>query len=49
MVTATATVAFASGCIVGRALAEDRVLATKKLSEPYRRQARWRLLPGSGS
>ena len=46
MVTATATVAFASGCNVGRALAEDRVLATNELSEPYRRQVRWRLLPG---
>jgi protein-S-isoprenylcysteine O-methyltransferase Ste14 len=38
--------AFASGCNVGRALAEDRVLATNELSEPYRRQVRWRLLPG---
>jgi protein-S-isoprenylcysteine O-methyltransferase Ste14 len=38
--------ACASGCNVGRALAEDRVLATNELSELYRRQVRWRLLPG---
>ncbi len=37
---------FASGCNVGRALAEDRVLATNGHYEPYRRQVRWRLLPG---
>ena len=42
----TATVACASGCNVGRALAEDRVLATNELSEPHRRQVRWRLLAG---
>ena len=37
---------FASGCNVGRAVVEDRLLATNELYEPYRRQVRWRLLPG---
>ena len=36
----------ASGCNVGRALAEDRVLATNKDYDAYRRQVRWRLFPG---
>jgi protein-S-isoprenylcysteine O-methyltransferase Ste14 len=36
----------ASGCNVGRAVAEDRVLATNKDYDAYRRQVRWRLLPG---
>ena len=36
----------ASGCNVGRALVEERVLATNEQSDPYRRQVRWRLLPG---
>jgi protein-S-isoprenylcysteine O-methyltransferase Ste14 len=37
---------FASGCNVGRAIAEDRMLATNDLYEDYRTQVRWRLLPG---
>ena len=36
----------ASGCNVGRAVAEDRVLATNKDYDAYRRQVRWRLIPG---
>ena len=36
----------ASGCNVGRAVAEDRVLATNKDYDAYRRRVRWRLLPG---
>jgi protein-S-isoprenylcysteine O-methyltransferase Ste14 len=36
----------ASGCNVGRALAEDRVLATNDEYDPYRQQVRWRLIPG---
>jgi protein-S-isoprenylcysteine O-methyltransferase Ste14 len=37
---------FASGCNVGRAIAEDHMLATNDLYEDYRSQVRWRLLPG---
>ena len=37
---------FASGCNVGRALAEDRVLATNALYASYRGRVRWRLIPG---
>jgi protein-S-isoprenylcysteine O-methyltransferase Ste14 len=37
---------FASGCNVGRAMAEDRLLATNREYTAYRRQVRWRLLPG---
>jgi protein-S-isoprenylcysteine O-methyltransferase Ste14 len=36
----------ASGCNVGRAVAEDRVLATNKDYDAYRLQVRWRLIPG---
>ncbi len=36
----------ASGCNVGRAVAEDRVLATNKDYDAYRRQVRWRMFPG---
>jgi len=36
----------ATGCNVGRARAEDRVLATNKDYGAYRRQVRWRLFPG---
>jgi len=36
----------ASGCNVGRAVAEDRVLATNRDYDAYRRRVRWRLLPG---
>jgi protein-S-isoprenylcysteine O-methyltransferase Ste14 len=37
---------FASGCNVGRALAEDRVLATNEQYDSYRGKVRWRLIPG---
>jgi protein-S-isoprenylcysteine O-methyltransferase Ste14 len=37
---------FASGCNVGRAFAEDRVLASNQDYDAYRRQVRWRLVPG---
>jgi protein-S-isoprenylcysteine O-methyltransferase Ste14 len=37
---------FASGCNVGRAIVEDRVLATNGEYSAYRSQVRWRLLPG---
>jgi hypothetical protein len=37
---------FASSCNVGRALAEDRLLATNELYDDYCTQVRWRLLPG---
>jgi protein-S-isoprenylcysteine O-methyltransferase Ste14 len=37
---------FASSCNVGRALAEDRVLATNEQYDAYRAQVRWRFLPG---
>jgi protein-S-isoprenylcysteine O-methyltransferase Ste14 len=36
----------ASGCNVGRALAEDRVLATNDEYRAYRQQVRWKLVPG---
>ncbi len=35
-----------TGCNVGRALVEDRLLATSEQYEAYRSQVRWRLLPG---
>lgn len=37
---------FASSCNVGRALVEERLLARSGQYDPYRRQVRWRLLPG---
>lgn len=37
---------FASGCNVGRAIAEDRMLATNDRYDEYRSQVRWRLIPG---
>ena len=39
-------VVFVLGCDVGRAAVEERVLATSEAYEAYRRQVRWRLLPG---
>ena len=36
---------FASGCNVGRAVVEDRVLATNDGYGSYRNQVRWRLFP----
>jgi protein-S-isoprenylcysteine O-methyltransferase Ste14 len=35
-----------SGCNIGRALAEDRMLATGQQYDAYRRRVRWRLVPG---
>ncbi|MCU1494340.1 MAG: isoprenylcysteine carboxyl methyltransferase [Acidimicrobiaceae bacterium] len=37
---------FATSCNVGRALVEDRVLATNEHYDAYRNRVRWRLLPG---
>jgi protein-S-isoprenylcysteine O-methyltransferase Ste14 len=37
---------FASGCNVGRAIAEDRMLATNDHYGDYRSQVTWRLIPG---
>jgi protein-S-isoprenylcysteine O-methyltransferase Ste14 len=39
-------VMFVTGCNVGRALVEDRVLATTAQHAAYRSQVRWRMLPG---
>lgn len=39
-------VVFASGCNVGRAIVEDRLLATNEEYSAYRGQVRWRLIPG---
>jgi protein-S-isoprenylcysteine O-methyltransferase Ste14 len=36
---------FASGCNVGRAVVEERVLATNDSYRAYRNQVRWRLIP----
>jgi protein-S-isoprenylcysteine O-methyltransferase Ste14 len=38
-------VLFASGCNVGRAVVEDRLLATNDEYRAYRNQVRWRLIP----
>ena len=38
--------ALATGCNVGRAIAEDRVLATNDLYDEYRSHVPWRLIPG---
>ena len=35
-----------TSCNVGRALAEDRLLATNEHYDAYRTQVRWRLVPG---
>lgn len=37
---------FATSCNVGRALAEDRVLATGDQYQSYRARVRWRFIPG---
>ena len=37
---------FASGCNIGRAIVEDRLLATNEEYGAYRSQVRWRLVPG---
>ena len=37
---------FVASCNVGRALAEDRLLATSEQYEAYRAHVRWRVLPG---
>jgi protein-S-isoprenylcysteine O-methyltransferase Ste14 len=41
-----AVLAFATGCNVGRALAEERVLAASADYASYRGRVRWRLVPG---
>ncbi len=41
-----AVLLFATGCNIGRSLAEERVLAASSAYTAYRRQVRWRLLPG---
>jgi protein-S-isoprenylcysteine O-methyltransferase Ste14 len=42
----TAVLLFGSFCNVGRALAEERLLATNKDYLAYRSQVRWRMIPG---
>ncbi|HEX3793985.1 MAG TPA: isoprenylcysteine carboxylmethyltransferase family protein [Acidimicrobiales bacterium] len=37
---------FITGCNIGRARAEDRMLATNEQYDTYRAQVRWRLVPG---
>ena len=37
---------FASGCNVGRALAEERLLTHNGSYDAYRAEVRWRVLPG---
>jgi protein-S-isoprenylcysteine O-methyltransferase Ste14 len=37
---------FASGCNVGRAVVEDRLLETNEEYRAYRAQVKWRLVPG---
>lgn len=37
---------FVTGCNIGRAVVEERLLATSSQYEAYRRQVRWRLIPG---
>ena len=39
-------VVFVTSCNVGRALVEDRMLATNRQYEAYRSHVRWRLVPG---
>ena len=41
-----AVLVFATGCNIGRAVAEERVLAATADYEAYRRRVRWRLVPG---
>jgi protein-S-isoprenylcysteine O-methyltransferase Ste14 len=38
--------ALASGCNIGRALAEERLLARSPAYRAYRRKVCWRLIPG---
>ena len=38
--------ALASGCNIGRALAEERLLARSPGYRAYQRKVRWRLIPG---
>ena len=37
---------FATACNVGRALVEDRLLATNQQYGAYRAQVHWRMVPG---
>ena len=41
-----AVLVFVTGCNLGRAVAEERVLACSADYEAYRRRVRWRLVPG---
>jgi protein-S-isoprenylcysteine O-methyltransferase Ste14 len=41
-----AVLVFATGCNIGRAIAEERVLAGSADYEAYRERVRWRLVPG---
>src|SRR5712691_2687463 len=41
-----AVVAFATGCNVGRAVAEERLLSSSAAYQDYGRRVRWRLVPG---
>jgi protein-S-isoprenylcysteine O-methyltransferase Ste14 len=41
-----AVLVFVTGCNIGRAIAEERVLAGSADYEAYRRRVRWRLVPG---
>ena len=41
-----AVLAFVTGCNIGRAIAEERVLAASADYESYRERVRWRLVPG---
>lgn len=41
-----AVVVLATGCNIGRALAEERVLSASADYRKYRQQVRWRLIPG---
>jgi protein-S-isoprenylcysteine O-methyltransferase Ste14 len=40
-----AVVAFATACNIGRALAEERLLARSPTYQAYQQQVRWRLIP----
>ena len=41
-----AVLAFVTGCNIGRAIAEERLLASSSAYESYQKRVRWRLLPG---
>lgn len=41
-----AVMLFVTGCNVGRAIVEERLLASSEVYQAYQRKVRWRLLPG---